>query len=66
MHCGNCKIIDYCAEPYNEICICCDTRFKNTTEKEFIECAESSNRISKKAIINDVYKKLKNRTTSKK
>lgn len=54
MHCGNCKIIDYCDEPFSNICICCDSRFEDVEEKKFIELAEKSTKISKEAIINDV------------
>lgn len=28
-HCGECCLIDYCDEPYSEICICTDCRFKD-------------------------------------
>lgn len=59
MHCGNCNLIDYCGEPYSDICICSESRFKNIDENKFLEIAKISKRKSKKAIINDTYKKLK-------
>ena len=55
MHCGDCKIIDYCDQPYSEICICGELRFKDVEEDRFIQLAETSKRKSKQAIINDVY-----------
>ena len=58
MHCGNCSIIDYCDEPYSDICICCDSRFQGVEENKFIELADNSMRKSKKAIINDVASKI--------
>lgn len=59
MHCGECSIINYCDEPFSDICICTERRFKNIDESEFIKLAETSKKKSKKAIINEVYKKLK-------
>lgn len=58
MKCGNCNVVDYCDEPYSNICICCDNRFEDVEEKKFIELVETSKRKSKKAIINDVFKRL--------
>ena len=58
MHCGNCNIIEYCDEPYKDVCICCDRRFEDVEENKFIELAETSKKKSKIAIINDVYKRL--------
>lgn len=58
MHCGNCKIIDYCDEPYSEICVCCDKRFEHVNEESFLKLAETSEKKQKKAIIDDVAKKL--------
>lgn len=57
-HCGRCNIIDYCDEPYANICICCDSRFKDVEEEKFLKLAETSKRKSKVAIINDVVKRL--------
>lgn len=58
MHCGNCGIIEFCDEPYSDICICKEKRFKDIEEERFFELAETSKRKSKKAIINDVFKRL--------
>lgn len=62
MHCGECSIIGYCGEAWSDIAICREQRFENIEELEFLNLAETSKRKTKKAIINDVYKKLsKNR-----
>lgn len=58
MHCGDCKIIDYCGDPYSEICICREQRFKNIEEARFIELAETSKMKSKREIVDDVHKRL--------
>lgn len=58
MHCGECNIIDYCGEPFSDICICGERRFEDIDEAEFIKLAETSKRKSKRAIINDAYKRL--------
>jgi len=57
-HCGNCKVIGFCGEPYNEICLCCSSDLENVEEQKYIEFAETSKRHSKKAIMNDVIRKL--------
>jgi hypothetical protein len=57
-HCGNCKIIDHCGEPYSDICICSESRFKDVDEYDFLTLIETSTRKSKKSRINDVYKRL--------
>ncbi|HDK7314637.1 TPA: hypothetical protein PTV97_003800 [Clostridium botulinum] len=58
MCCGSCKIIDHCGEPYSDVCICTESRFKNVEENTFLQLIETSQRKSKKARINDVYKIL--------
>lgn len=59
MHCGECNLIEHCGEPYSDIAICCEERLKNINEDEFSKLIETSERKSKKARINDVYKRLK-------
>lgn len=59
MHCGNCKIIDHCGEPWSDIAICCEHRFEDVSEDEFLQLIETYKRKSKKARINDVFKRLK-------
>lgn len=59
MRCGECKLMDYCGEPFPDICICTQSRFENVEEDTFLKLIETSTRKSKKARINDVYKRLK-------
>lgn len=58
MHCGECKIIEHCDEPYSDVCICDESRFENVEEDTFLKLVEISTRKSKKARIKDVYKRL--------
>lgn len=58
MRCGECALIDHCGELYLEICICGEKRFENVNEETFLKLIETSTKKSKKARINDVYKKL--------
>lgn len=58
MQCGNCSIIEQCGEPYSDIIICCEERFKDVDETKFLKLIETSQRKSKKARINDVHKRL--------
>jgi len=41
-HCGECKLIDYCGNPYQELCLCCDSRFENMEVDEYISLAETA------------------------
>lgn len=58
MHCGECDLIEHCGEPWSDIAICCEERFKEVDEDIFLQLIETSERKSKKARINDVYKRL--------
>lgn len=40
-HCGNCGCIDYCAEPYEDLCLCCDYRFEKLTDAEYKQKAKN-------------------------
>ncbi|HCL4466736.1 hypothetical protein EXM58_00500 [Clostridium botulinum] len=58
MCCGNCSMIDHCGEPYSDVCICTESRFKNIDEDKFLQLIKTSKKESKKAKINDVHKRL--------
>jgi hypothetical protein len=58
MRCGECSIIDHCDEPYSDIAICCESRFADVDENEFLTVINKSKKKSKKARINDVAKSL--------
>lgn len=38
--CGQCKCIDYCADPFEDLCLCRDSRFSELTDTEYIKRAE--------------------------
>lgn len=57
-HCGNCKIIDYCAEPFDELCLCTDSRLNDVEEDKYIELAEQSKESTNMDICKDVLKKI--------
>lgn len=40
MNCGKCLCIEFCAEPYEELCLCYDSRFEEMTQEEYIRQAE--------------------------
>lgn len=40
MRCGNCAIIDYCAEPFSSLCICKREELQDVEEKTYKELAE--------------------------
>lgn len=58
MRCGECDLIEHCGEPWSDIAICCEERFKEVDEDIFLQLIETSERKGKKARINDVYKRL--------
>ena len=64
MHCGECKLIDNCGEPYSDICICTESRFENVEEDKFLHLMSDSKKKSKNARINDVYKRLNDQSLS--
>ena len=51
-HCGNCTIIDYCAEPFSELCICGSEELKEM-EEDYIKAAEEIQRKNKRHISNN-------------
>lgn len=57
-HCGNCKIIDYCAEPFDELCLCTDSRLNDVEEDKYIELAEQSKKSTNMDICKDVIKQI--------
>ena len=43
-HCGNCKILQYCAEPFDELCVCTREALEDMEEEEYIRQAEEIRR----------------------
>lgn len=35
-HCGNCSIIEFCGEPFDEVCLCCNSTLEDLTEEEYL------------------------------
>lgn len=33
--CGECKCTGYCAEPFEDLCLCCDSRFAEMDDEEY-------------------------------
>ena len=52
-HCGNCTIIDYCAEHFSELCICGSEELKEMEEEDYIKAAEEIQRKNKRHISNN-------------
>ena len=36
-HCGNCKIIECCGEPWSDIMLCANLKFKDIEESDYME-----------------------------
>ena len=41
MHCGNCRIIDYCSDPFDSLCLCVCEALKYVDESEYLQLAEA-------------------------
>lgn len=57
-HCGNCSIIDYCAKPFDDLCLCTDNRLAEVEEERYIELAEQSHESNNEDICEDVISRL--------
>lgn len=53
MHCGNCNVIDYCAEPFDELCLCTRADLQDIEEDEYIKMAEEIQQGSKRYVSNE-------------
>lgn len=51
-HCGNCKILQYCAEPFDELCVCARAALEDMEEEEYIRTAEEIQKRNKRHISN--------------
>lgn len=40
MHCGNCRILGLCAEPFEDLCLCAREALKNMEESAYLAMAE--------------------------
>ncbi len=57
--CGECRLIDYCGDPYQEPYLCLDNRFMDMDVEEYLRRAETSPYGDKEDIANDVYNRRK-------
>lgn len=57
--CGECPLIDWCGDPYEEPHFCCDGRFGGIRVATYIRMAESSRKGSKRAISEDVLSRIR-------
>ena len=57
-HCGDCLIIDLCAEPFNELCICTDEVLESVDEEEYIKKVEEIRKNAKRNWSNKTLKAL--------
>lgn len=57
--CGNCKVLDYCAEPFDDLCLCTDSRLKDVEEEKYRELAVKSIKYSNYGICEEVINRLK-------
>lgn len=53
-HCGKCAVADYCADPFEDLCLCCDSRLEDLEEEEYIKLAETSRKSTNEEICEDV------------
>lgn len=51
-HCGNCNVIDYCAEPFSSLCLCTKAELKDVEESMYIFVAEKLQSVNKRKISN--------------
>nr|WP_294490642.1 hypothetical protein [uncultured Anaerosporobacter sp.] len=57
-HCGNCMLIDLCGEPYSDVCLCCNEKLAEMTEKEYMQKVNEIRFSAKRNWSNKTLKKL--------
>lgn len=58
-HCGNCKIIDYCAEPFSDLCLCTIAELAEMQESEYKKIAEKYRYLSNKKIADRICRDIR-------
>lgn len=51
-HCGNCSIMEYCAEPFSDLCLCGKSDLEDVEESEYRKMAEEIQSRNKRHISN--------------
>ena len=57
-HCGECRIIELCGEPYSDICLCANPNLESITEEEYIEYVDNIRKNQKKNWSNKTLEKM--------
>ncbi len=52
MHCGNCNVMEYCAEPFDDLCLCERTDLQDIEEDEYIKMADEIRSRSRRYVSN--------------
>ena len=64
MKCGECVLIEYCDEPFSDVCICGEERLQETKVEEllgYLTTSEVINRDTeeeKQSVIDDAYRRM--------
>lgn len=59
MNCGKCECINFCAETYEELCLCYDSRFEEMTQEVVINSDKRDDETLNEFIARIVYENLK-------
>lgn len=51
-HCGNCSVVEYCAEPFDSLCLCTRAELKEVKESTYKCVAEKIQSVNKRKISN--------------
>lgn len=51
-HCGNCSVVEYCAEPFDSRCLCTREELKEVEESTYKFVAEKIQSVNKRKISN--------------
>lgn len=57
-HCGKCKIVSLCGEPYSDVCLCCNEKLENMQEDEYIARVEEIRDYAKRNWSNKTLEKM--------
>ena len=57
--CGKCPIIEWCGEPYSELCLCTDVRLIDVKVEEYIHMADRSTLNSLSDICEEIIEVIK-------
>jgi len=58
LHCGVCRLIEHCGEPWSDVCICMERRLENVDVDTFYKLLETSIKGDLQDRIDDAYERL--------